>query len=339
MKNEAFCDKNIDIYNKTKFSLSNKNASKECVSLMNMFSKIYGKGILSGQHCNKANIVDFEYIKIITGKTPAILEFDLLGYSLNTETENRDFDCIDELINNRGSVDKALEIAKTSDTIISFCWHWFSPMNGENKSFYTENTKFNLKKALIEGTEENVALIKDIDAIAKELKKFNDNNIPVLWRPLHEASGGWFWWGASGAEACKELYRLMYDRYVNYHKLNNLIWIWNTYDKEWYPGDDVVDIVSNDYYAPIGDHNPLLEEYKKTVQVANGIKPATIGENGPIPDPKLIRESGAKWLWFMTWNNFSGLKIWNTEAELKKFYNNSYVINMEDIQKLREYNQ
>lgn len=323
--------KNSDILYEPEFLLSNKNATKECIELMNMFSCIYGKGILSGQHCNKATATDFEHIKIITGKTPAILGFDLLSYSLNTEIEDRDFECIDEIINNRGSVDKALEIAKDSDVIITFCWHWFSPINGRNKSFYTKNTTFNLRRALIKGTEENIALIKDLDAIANELKKFNENNIPVLWRPLHEASGGWFWWGASGPEVCIKLYRLMYNRYVNYHKLNNLIWVWNTYEKDWYPGDDVVDIMANDYYSPIGNHDPLLNEYIKTAETTNGLKPAAIGENGPIPDPELICKCNAKWLWFMTWNNFSGYKIWNTDEELRQFYSNPYVINMEDI--------
>ncbi len=318
-----------------KFILSDKNAINECKILMKMFERIYGNGILSGQHCNKASATDFEYTKIITGKTPAIVGFDFLSYSLSTKTDESDFDCIDEIINNRGSVEKALDLGENSDVIITFCWHWFSPINGRKKSFYTENTDFNLEKALIPGTEENTAIIKDLDAIAMELKKFNDKNIPILWRPLHEASGGWFWWGAWGAEACIKLYRLMYDRYVNHHNLHNLIWIWNTNDKEWYPGDDVVDIMSNDYYSHIGDHNPLVDEFTKTDEVTNGLKPVCIGENGPIPDPELIKESGAKWLWFMTWNNFSGRKLWNTREELIGFYNNNYVINMEDIRKIR----
>ena len=82
------------------------------------------------------------------------------------------------------------------------------------------------------------------------------------WRPFHEACGRWFWWGSKGAEVCIKLYRLMYDRYVNYHKLNNLIWVWNSPKKEWNPGDDVVDIYSVDYYAPIGNHGDV---YKRQI--------------------------------------------------------------------------
>lgn len=316
---------------KVKFSLSNKKATKECLSLMKMFSGIYGRGILSGQHCNKATYSDFQYIKKVTGKTPSIIGFDLLSYSLSTNTKDQDFECIDELINNEGSVEAAIKLSEETKVIITLCWHWFSPMNGRNKSFYTENTSFDLEKALSGGSAENIAMIKDMDIIANQLKRFAEKNIPILWRPLHEASGGWFWWGSKGAAAYKKLYRLMYDRYVNYHKLNNLIWVWNSHDIEWYPGDDVVDINSNDYYAELGDHNPLKEEFLKTDAVATGKKPVAIGENGPIPDPKLIKESNIPWLWFMTWNNFSNFKIWNTNEELIEYFNDPYVINLEDL--------
>ena len=72
----------------------------------------------------------------------------------------------------------------------------------------------------------------------------------LLWRPLHEASGKWFWWGAKGAAPCKALWNLMYDRMVNHHGLTNLIWVWNSdgADYEWYPGDDKVDILARDFY-------------------------------------------------------------------------------------------
>lgn len=140
---------------------------------MKLFSKIYGNGILSGRHCNKASGTDFKYTERMTRKTPAILG-DLLSYSLATETPNSNFECIDELVNNRGSIETAL------------LW---------GKNFYTENIDFDLEKDLIEDTEENINILRDLDIIAEQLKKFRDNNLSVLWRPLHEASGSWFWLG------------------------------------------------------------------------------------------------------------------------------------------------
>lgn len=317
------------------FNLSNKNASREAIRLMDYFYEIHGKGILSGQHCNKSTMPDIEHIRRVSGKIPAILGFDLLSYSKGIETKESDFECIDELANNKGTVEAALYYAKNSNAIITFCWHWFSPMHGRGKSFYTENTDFDCELALIEGTEENKALMEDLDLIAEELKKFKNENIPVLWRPLHEAEGGWFWWGAKGSKAYKKLYRLMYHRYVNYHKLNNLIWVYNAPREGWYPGDDVVDINSIDCYVDIGNHESLSEKYIEANKITNGEKLLALGENGPIPDPDKIIESNTPWLWFMTWNNFVKEIQWNSDEELKKFYNNPYVINLENLSKLR----
>ena len=73
-----------------------------------------------------------------------------------------------------------------------------------------------------------------------------------LFRPLHEAEGAWFWWGAEGPEPCKKLYRLLYDKLTNEYGLDNIIWEWTGYTYEtsaaWYPGDDVVDMIGYDKY-------------------------------------------------------------------------------------------
>ena len=68
------------------------------------------------------------------------------------------------------------------------------------------------------------------------LRPFCEKEIPILWRPFHESDGTWFWWGAKGAEPVKKLYRIMYERFVGLHHLNNLIWVWNSHVKEFYPG-------------------------------------------------------------------------------------------------------
>lgn len=74
------------------------------------------------------------------------------------------------------------------------------------------------------------------------------SKIPVLWRPLHEAGGKWFWWGGKTNLDAKKLYQLMYSRYTDYHQLNNLIWVWSTPEADWYPGHQLVDIMGYDSY-------------------------------------------------------------------------------------------
>ena len=69
----------------------------------------------------------------------------------------------------------------------------------------------------------------------------------MLWRPLHEASNGDFWWG-NDKEAYKWLWKLMYERQTKYHKLNNLIWVWSAQNADWYVGDEYCDVLSCDVY-------------------------------------------------------------------------------------------
>jgi mannan endo-1,4-beta-mannosidase len=165
-------------------------------------------------------------------------------------------------------------------------------------------------------------MIVDIDLIAGYLKQFKDANIPVLWRPLHEAAGGWFWWGAKGAEPCKALWKLMFDRLVNYHKLNNLIWVWTsaTDDKAttWYPGDAYVDVIGMDIYPGENQHGSQYLSFNSIKDLFGGKKIITLSECGSVPDPALMKDYGDTWSWFMPWNGdytesdkHNGVAWWN----------------------------
>jgi hypothetical protein len=89
-------------------------------------------------------------------------------------------------------------------------------------------------------------LHRDLAAIGELLGVLRDRRVPVLWRPLHEFSGDWFWWGKHGPEAFKALWALMYDTFTRRLGLDNLIWIlgWagQNIDPAWYPGRDQVDV-------------------------------------------------------------------------------------------------
>ena len=63
MNNKLLKEKEISELDPPNFILSNKYASIECKKLMKYFSSIFGKGIISGQHCNKATMPDIEYIR------------------------------------------------------------------------------------------------------------------------------------------------------------------------------------------------------------------------------------------------------------------------------------
>ncbi|GAA3289499.1 hypothetical protein GCM10020295_01520 [Streptomyces cinereospinus] len=224
--------------------------------------------------------------------------------------------------------------------ITAFVWHWNAPAGlvdepGREwwRGFYTDATTFDLAAALADpSSEEYRLLLRDIDAVAAQLSRLRDAGVPVLWRPLHEAEGGWFWWGAKGPGPTKELYRLMYDRLVGHHGLHNLLWVWNSLDPGWYPGDDVVDIVSADIYPPAGDHSAQSGAYERLVELVDDTRLVALSENGPIPDPDLTRAYQAHWSYFTTWSGgFVKDGVSNSRAHLDHVYHHRDVITLDEL--------
>jgi hypothetical protein len=163
--------------------------------------------------------------------------------------------------------------------------------------------------------------------------------VPILWRPLHEAEGKWFWWGAKGPEACKWLWKLLYDRLVNYHQLNNLIWVWTSTGspsaREWYPGDQYVDIIGADIYLPNGTYSSSFITFDNMVSLYEGKKIITLSENGPIPDPEKLFIEGAAWSWFGTWaGTFITDGVSNSTAHINNVYKHEYVVTLDEIDSL-----
>jgi hypothetical protein len=207
-------------------------------------------------------------------------------------------------------------------------------------AFYTKDTAFNISRAVISSTPENAAILQDLDSVADELEILRDAHVPVLWRPLHEANGRWFWWGAGGPEPMKTLWRLMFESFTVKHRLNNLIWVFSpgaeTDLARWYPGDAFVDIVGVDHYPMDGNHGAAKDIFDELVQMTRGKKLVALGENGPIPDiGNLVREK-AGWLFFTTWSG-SILFEKTSPQELREDYYHPYVLTLTDLPNLSKY--
>ena len=204
-----------------------EKATHKARALLKYLSTQYGKSTLSGQY----GTPDIEYIKQKTGRAPAIFGADLMDFSPSRVARGARPDAIIPEV-----------LAQARDHIVTLSWHWNAPSSLLDKTFtdekgkeinalwyrgfYTNATTFDLQKALADKqSPEYAELLRDIDAIAVPLKTLQAADVPVLWRPLHEAQGGWFWWGAKGPESLKELWRIVYDRLTNTHQLHNLIWV------------------------------------------------------------------------------------------------------------------
>lgn len=319
--------------------LVTENPSKETVAVYDYLCSMQGKGILSGQQMDKGS-VEINAIKNVTGKIPAVLGIDLIDFSPSRVE--------------RGTTSRVISEAKKfweAGGIITCCWHWNAPMDlideGPDKywysGFYTKATKYNFVKALRDHeSQEYKLMIRDIDAIAVQLKLLQEAKVPVLWRPLHEASGGWFWWGASGAENYIELYKLLFNRLQNYHGLNNLIWVWNGQNADWYPGDEYVDIISYDSYPGRYKHTAVESELEKIQAATFERKIPAISENGSLPDINKLAEINSPWAWFCTWNGNFAVKgrayseDYTKLDDFKRFYENEYLITQDELPNFKQ---
>lgn len=309
-------------------TLADPKATPAARALMHRLVSLYGAKTLSGQMEAK----DTAYIQSVTGKTPAIYGGDLMDYSPSRVARGTKPD---------GTTEDIIARAK-ADQIVTVVWHWNAPsglidaMITENgkpvdarwyKGFYTNATTFDVQKALADpNSPDYKALLRDMDAIAVQLQKFQDAGVPVLWRPLHEADGGWFWWGAKGPEPFKKLWRLMFDRFTNVHHLHNLIWVdCSGLNPDWYPGDDVVDIVGIDKY-PSDVADPLSSVWDTLKTRFDGKKLIALSEFGGVPDIDKMRRYGIEWSYFASWTGDLGPHKMS-EADLKRIYGSSAVGN------------
>ncbi len=320
-------------------SLINASATKEARNVYAFLLEQYGKKTLSGAMARvNNNNYQCDWISAKTGHYPALAGYDFihLADSPANWIDYSDISPAREQWSNNG--------------LVSYMWHWNVPSveGGTDLQFNAGSTTFSITRALTDGTWENRQLLADIDKVAGYLKLLQDANIPVIWRPLHEASGKWFWWGKEGAEPCKQLWRLLYDRLVNHHGLNNLIWVWTVTVGEyvtedpaaWYPGDDYCDIVGADIYYP--DEQWNASKIKSAIEkVCNGQKMVTLSETGLLESSERGFSAADGWSWFMEWYDYdltdasTADSFGNTVAGYQSIMSDSRVIDRENMPTLK----
>src|SRR5690606_39809492 len=102
--------------------------------------------------------------------------------------------------------------------------------------------------------------------------------------------------------------------------------------ENWYPGDDVVDMISLDIYPTFGRRSTYAREYRRFREFRNGRKVVSITENGPIPDPDRMFAEGAHWPFFSTWSGkFLTDGRTNPPDFLRRVYQHPKVITLDEL--------
>ncbi|KAJ3036265.1 hypothetical protein HDV00_002921 [Rhizophlyctis rosea] len=300
--------------------------TREARNLYGILKINFGKRIISGQAEN-ANTSDdrdheFKYLKQLTGKTPAIRLFDLIFYTGKYPFED-------------GTIDRAIDWA-TRGGIVAFQWHW-RPSGIDDfyqSSMTSSGTPFNITKAVTTGTLEYNKALSDIATIISKLRILQTAKIPILFRPLHEANGGWFWWGAEGPTPYKKLWSLIQSQFAAAN-IHNVIWVHNfatSINATWYVGNDKCDIVSTDRYAKAFDYSAYPVDFYTMKNLTGGTKLLAVAENGPTPDPASMVAQNAMWSYFATWNgDYILTEGYTTDVQKLHTFQHPKVVNLEDL--------
>lgn len=327
-------------YNVTS-SLVNRNATANAKKLYSFLKDSYGKYVITGQQCDGGiNGNEFKAIKNLTGDYPALLGLDLMDYTPSRTAFGA----------SSSAVEKAIEFANKGG-IVTLCWHWNAPTeylystannsDGWWGGFYTKSSKFDIAKVMNGQDAKGKKLLdRDIKEIAKQLKRLEKAGVPVIWRPLHEASGGWFWWGAQGPDAYKKLWKYLYNELTNTYGCNNLIWVYNGQSADWYPGDEYVDIVGEDIYPGNHVYDPQVSRFRQAINYGSKTKITALTENGCIFDIDSAVSINALWCWFMTWGNeftVNGSNYsekYTEKSVIKKMYASKYSLTLGSLPKI-----
>ena len=327
------------------FHLSSEPVDKEAtVAARTMYQYLYdnfGKktisGIMTGDmssaNGNVTQHADVRAVYNASGKYPALIGFDFM----NATGKSAASDWMKSYT--RSSVDLAKDTYRRGG-FPAFTWHWRDPSRATDE-FYTDKTSMRITAAMNSDGTWNTSsalyknLIRDIDAVANFFLELQQAGMACIFRPLHEASGGWFWWGREGAGPFRQLYHLVYDEMVNVKGVHNVIWVWNAgaEDADWCPGDDYYDIVSADIYNADFDYSSNAPTFYNLQKLTQGKKIIALSENGPIPDIQKTVDEEAVWSWWMPW-----YQTWNggfvdktSKEEWRKCMNDDRMVTLGDL--------
>ena len=342
--------------------LSDSKATEETQILMNYLTSVYGKNMLSGQQeiygsGNDGNYeLEFDWIHDLTGKYPAIRGFDFMNYNPLYGWEDDTTSRMIDWVNNRNGIATA-------------CWHINVPrkfssyelgefVDWKECTYKPTETDFNTSNAVVPGTKEYEYVQLIIEDLAEQLQILQQNNVPVIFRPFHEAEGNggvngegaWFWWATGGADVYKQLWKMLYTELTETYGIHNLIWNYNSYtyssSPAWYPGDEYVDIVGYDKYntvynrydglSGVPNEDAISSIFYQLVDLTDGKKMVAMSENDTIPSLENLTIEKAGWLYFCPWyGEYLMSEKNNYKDTLIELYQSDYVLTLDELPNLK----
>jgi len=240
-------------------------------------------------------------------------------------------------------------------------WHFTNPLTGGTAWDVTSNKTV---PSILPGGEKHEVFKQYLDKLAVfmlSLKTDKGKFIPVIFRPFHEHTGSWFWWGKNlcTIDEYKALWRFTVTYLRDTKNIHHLLYAYST-DRftteaeylERFPGNDLIDQVSFDLYDRGADYSTTLANCAKLVSkiAADKGKIGAVSEaGGPIAKntewwTKVLLETLRPYdlAYVLVWRNtnnprrimaFGPYKDCPSEQDFIKFYNDPKTLFMRDIRK------
>lgn len=339
-------------------SLSDKSATKETVALYKNLHHLSKKYTMFGHQDDLAYGAHWKYvpgksdIRDVVNDYPAIYGWDIERIELDSANniDGVPFDKMRQYIKDGYKRGAAITIS----------WHFDNPLSGGSSWDTTKNAV----AAILPGGIKHELYKSWLDKAATfmyTLKGEKGEAIPILFRPFHELTGDWFWWGKNSCspEELISAWRFTVDYLRNEKKLHNLIYVYNTNGVateksflERYPGDDMVDVVSFDLYQFEGQNKKVfIDSVRHDLRLLTKIakqkaKLAAFAETGFEAVPDATWWTGTLWpaikdfqlSYVLVWRNagympsikkmhyYGPFKGQLSEVDFKKFYQLKKVI-------------
>ena len=254
-------------------------------------------GFMFGHHDDPLYGIGWEFdkgrsdVKCVCGDYPAVMSFDLGRIELGGDKslDNIPFD----------RMRREIIAQYQRGGMITISWHLDNPLTGGDS---WDVSSAEVVSSILPGGENHAKFLGWLDAVAGFMNSLQDENgvkIPILFRPWHEHTGSWFWWGQDlcTADEYKQLWRLTYDRLCE-NGVDNLLYAYSPGSEpnneeeylERYPGDDIIDLLGVDCYQ--FDKEEYIAQMEKSLHILTKVgkehnKVIAVTETGyeTIPDP------------------------------------------------------
>lgn len=257
-------------------------------------------------------------VREVCGDYPAVMGFELGGIEMG---DAKNLDSVPF-----ARIREELVAHVRRGGIATMSWHPRNPLTGGTA--WDVKDKRVVRSILPGGSQHHKfeTWMRRLSAFLRSLKDDQGRPVPFIFRPWHENSGGWFWWGRGlcSADEFKALWNLLQDRLIA-DGLDNVAWSWSPnfgfqpdiFDT--YPGHDRVDIVGLDAYQQRGAEEAFISTLNKDLTalsdfVAEHHKLLALTECGylSIPDPtwwtRVLKPQIEKYplCYFLVWRNADG---------------------------------